>query len=1238
MTDPDRIGRFEVLGRIGAGGMGIVYAARDAELDRKVAIKLLRRSPFAEDDEGAARLRREAQALARVSHPHVVHVYEVGEHEGQVYLAMEFVDGRTLRKWQLGDHAWREVVKMYVAAGRGLVAAHAAEIVHRDFKPDNVIVGSDDRPRVLDFGLARPGGESRLRPDPDADLEALDLTDAGTVLGTPAYMPPEQLDGMDADARSDQFAFCVSLFEALYGQRPFSGRSITALGEAIRSGLPAEVDPTIRRVPPAVHAAILVGLRPDPGARHPNMRRLLDTLDRAASSRRLSVRRIVFALIALAGLVALAFVIYGSLQPDDGPADAAPERDAHTDVLATSDLPPLLTTPLPDDPLGVTVHRLDNGLTVYIVPRRDQPMVRVAVAVRLGAADEPPETPGLHHITAHMLDAGSQRLGSRDPTQEAALLQERDAKLAELAAATGPQARLPLLHAVERLEAEATALTIADERTELLLEAGAQDLRFRSRSGLALSLSVPAPSLPLVLAVEADRIRDPSFRGYLAQTDTVLAEARLALDGTDADLQKVRELLAPAVGPHPTPTREAEYLAHLPFAAIKRTFGERFVPNNLAIVLVGDVDTAAALAAAREAFGDRTPAEVPSTSPTAAADPRRVFATAVGVGEPRATVAFTLPAAIRDDRTALQFLAEILEDAVGDPDGPLPSVGTLDATVETEAFIVTATAAPQAELDDIEAELDGLLKDAVGGKLDDALLAKVTARRELRLTRMSADPAAIADVVARSYIERRSWEEALAELSRPVSGPALAMTARALQDAFRAVAHRTPGAYEAPTIPELPVEIPRPTDEGRSAFAEALLARPRSRIEPQFLLPGRHFERENGLVTTQTESSLVVATIRYPIGVAHDWWVCDALRAWLAEPRRSLARSAVALEVDCGRNTTAIRLEGADDRFDPAWDAVLARYEAPTLSALDIRHHADSVLARRQRRRTDPDRTFVSLTRLITWERGGGLEHGLPNDGALAHADPNTMTASLRGALSLTPTVTYAGPNPATLKERLPGPLGPADPAAAGEAPHVGAAPEPRPFRARRPAATSVFLVSAKHAATARLAVAIAAPTGARATVLAQALATRATRRFHDGATWGRLHGVDHQHLGKGDSAIVATAEVPRTRVPEAAAMLTRVLTEPLTEAEFNAALRAVEESTRAHRPSRHAIPQLVARWPGTTDPRMTLWEDLSRLKFPLKQSAVPTIAVVADERAIDLPGLERLGKLVRVDADELVL
>src|SRR5690606_13586850 len=221
--------RFTVLKRLGAGGMGVVYAAYDTELDRKVAIKLLR----GVDEEGVhiTRLRREAQALAKAAHRTVVHVYEVGDFRKQVFIAMEFVDGVTPRDGAPSEEfdPVAQVVEKFIEAGRGLAAAHAAGLIHRDFKPDNVLVGNDGRVRVLDFGLARgvdqgqvdpelSCGESTLEQGPEL-LESTDssllapLTRTGAILGTPAYMAPEQHLGNRADARSDQFAFCVALWE-----------------------------------------------------------------------------------------------------------------------------------------------------------------------------------------------------------------------------------------------------------------------------------------------------------------------------------------------------------------------------------------------------------------------------------------------------------------------------------------------------------------------------------------------------------------------------------------------------------------------------------------------------------------------------------------------------------------------------------------------------------------------------------------------------------------------------------------------------------------------------------------------------------------------------------------------------------------------------------------------------------------------------------------------------------------
>ena len=204
-----RLGRYALLRVLGEGGMGVVFAAYDPQLDRKVAIKLVRPAYTATSGgEAKARLLREAQALAKLRHPNIVTVYEVGEYGDEVFVAMEFVDGVTLRTWQF-EHArsWREVVRVYVAAGRGLAAAHRAGLVHRDFKPDNVLVGADGQPRVADFGLARedrPALAEAAHNPGEGGLLADRLTATGVVMGTPMYMSPEQHLGLPAGPALEQ--------------------------------------------------------------------------------------------------------------------------------------------------------------------------------------------------------------------------------------------------------------------------------------------------------------------------------------------------------------------------------------------------------------------------------------------------------------------------------------------------------------------------------------------------------------------------------------------------------------------------------------------------------------------------------------------------------------------------------------------------------------------------------------------------------------------------------------------------------------------------------------------------------------------------------------------------------------------------------------------------------------------------------------------------------------------------
>jgi serine/threonine protein kinase len=368
------IGRYVVLGLVGRGGMGEVYAAYDPELDRKVAVKLLRVKPGngVSRNEGRQRTLREAQAIARLSHSNVVVVFDVGTFQDQVFIAMEFVEGNTVSYWlQAASRSWQDILRVFMAAGCGLAAAHEKGLVHRDFKPDNVMVGRDNQVRVMDFGLARQmnekadgsasgdkssrvnaseisgHGEERTTPtteppvvalaaegaaaiDPDlfvdtvvlpttTSAEALPpqttaagmfdvrLTRTGAMMGTPAYMAPEQFLGTATDARTDQFSFCVALYEALYGERPFAGNTMYALTNNVVQGkvrdAPANAD-----VPLWIRKILLRGLRPTAGERYRSMGELLEALGKNPAT----VRRKI--LVSLAGALLPVALIVGIRQ------------------------------------------------------------------------------------------------------------------------------------------------------------------------------------------------------------------------------------------------------------------------------------------------------------------------------------------------------------------------------------------------------------------------------------------------------------------------------------------------------------------------------------------------------------------------------------------------------------------------------------------------------------------------------------------------------------------------------------------------------------------------------------------------------------------------------------------------------------------------------------------------------------------------------------------------------------
>ncbi len=313
-----RLGRYVLLELLGSGAMGMVYTAEDPELKRRVALKLLRPGAGREDRAtSTARLLREAQALARLADPNVTRVYDVGMAGSQVFLALELIDGQTLAEWLAsGARTTAELLAQLVGAGRGLAAAHRAGLVHRDFKPGNVLVGADGAARVTDFGLARGSGEpshpAEAAPSETVHESLLDvaLTREGARAGTPPYMAPELLRGEPATPLTDQYAFCVTAYECLFGVRPFPGDSVQALLASAAAGVPS---PPVsgRRVSARQMRAIVRGLHPDPARRNPSMEALLAEL----APKSWPSRWVAVAAVALSvGTVAAAVLV----RPADG--------------------------------------------------------------------------------------------------------------------------------------------------------------------------------------------------------------------------------------------------------------------------------------------------------------------------------------------------------------------------------------------------------------------------------------------------------------------------------------------------------------------------------------------------------------------------------------------------------------------------------------------------------------------------------------------------------------------------------------------------------------------------------------------------------------------------------------------------------------------------------------------------------------------------------------------------------
>ncbi len=536
---PALVGRYRILRTVGSGGMGTVCAAQDPDLDRVVALKLVNPSLAATDALSLrARLAREAQAMARLAHPNVIAVHDIGSFGDQLFIAMEYVDGGTLRSWlRSTPRSWEAVAEVLAAAGRGLAAAHAAGVVHRDFKPDNVLVGTDGRVRVTDFGLARllttaaadAAGEDR----PDAGGLTTWLSRSGTLVGTPAYMAPEQFRGEPADERSDVFSFCATAWEALYGERPFPGRDLAELSAAVCAGvLPPR--PEQPELPDRMHDAIARGLHPEPDRRWPSMTALVAELDGTGRPAIRSPRRARVAIGFAVAAVAAGGVVALALRSPDPPVSAA---SAHAERRALAllglvdesaaggagSLAGLLT--------GRLAVELGAGAAMRLVPRDATRLAAERIAGLAGGAPTRAALTSLRQsLGADLVLLGSNRVAAdgsvhlvvdiRDTaTGDAAAhiaLDGSTEKLADLAAEAGQSLRRQLgLRDVAATDLAAARKSVPAKPEAARLHAEGQGLLAHGEAGRARELFERAllvePDHPMVLAALAAAWKALSF-------------------------------------------------------------------------------------------------------------------------------------------------------------------------------------------------------------------------------------------------------------------------------------------------------------------------------------------------------------------------------------------------------------------------------------------------------------------------------------------------------------------------------------------------------------------------------------------------------------------------------------------------------------------------------------------------------------------------------------------------------
>lgn len=1246
---PDRIGRYRVIEKLGEGGMGAVYAAEDPELHRRVAIKLLHSGT----PDATERLLREARVMAKLRHPHVVTVYDVGRQGEDVYVAMELIEGVTLRTWLQQDHSFAERLDVLVQAGRGLAAAHEQGLVHRDFKPDNVMVGSDGRVQVLDFGLAKAAAGPELvgSDRPGGGSGEVELTQSGVMVGTPAYMAPEQFRLEPTDARTDQFAFCVALYEAVYGQRPFTGSNLAELQEAVCSG--QFVEPaTEQTISAAVRSTIRRGLSVDAGARFADMGALLAVLQPKAPGRR-SRRLIAMGAGAVVASVAITALVLGNGGADTGQSES--EQHPYASILAGSDLPSTLADPVSEDPLRVTVHRLSNGLTVYISPNRKEPRIRTQLTVRAGGRDDPDHAGGLAHMVEHMMFKGTERLGTKDFAAEAEHLKRLRALYARHAAADSRDERDDLMAQIDAATVEASAFALPNEFVGVASLLGIDGVNgYATHDTSSFVADVPSHRFALWAKLEGERWTRPVFRLFHPEVATIFAERRRLQSA--AETMAMHEMYAALFPKHPYGEMligSYQDIRSEPFTELERFFDTWYVPNNAALFLAGDIDADTALPVLEREFGTWQPRRTPERRRDRAPplETSRVIEVASG-SERFVMVAWRTVPAGHADEDALRILAEL----IGGEGGLAAEVAGADiqtwATSMAEGGLFAVFARPRGDqsLEEAAAMIDRLVARVANGDFEAERLDAVVRNYRVALARSYEHNDSRLAFMAYAYERQQDWTEAWDWQSRlaGVDSKTLARVADSYLRGPRVTVRAEPGVRPSASDEQAPVVTPLDLDtDGRSAFAEQILAAEVVELPLRFVWRGRDFElRESEagevIAVGNRDNDLYELRLRWQLGSRHVPLLCAALHALdsagygkltAVERKRRWYETAMHARIACQDNVVEVRVSGTDRYFDDNLAEVLEWLTGSGLETADwpagVQSYANQRASRAERER---------LWALDAWAARGSSSSYLSglSDQQLRASSVEQARAALARLMSTRRAVLYFGPRPIQAIE-------------AGQG-RYATAPERTPVRYREADERHVWVLDSDDARSAGIVVRVPiGPIDEDDIVLIEVLET-----YLSDSLDGRLTEVVRHARGMAYD-VSATIAIPThpddhasllvhmtTEVGQAAEAIELVMAEltdmNITPGQFERAVRRTEEDYRADWIAPRDLPLAIHRWRRLgldADPRPTRFTRLGQLSRAEFNTFVRTVAqrpaiisVVGKMDRMDLDALRALGQL----------